>query len=127
MIKQNKSISPDMYSPLVLAYIGDVVYELNVRERLVVGHNMPVNKLHKAATGLVNAGAQSAGFKKIEEQLTEKELAVFKRGRNTHSTVPKNADMAQYRCATGLEALIGYIYLSGDTDRLSEIMSLILD
>lgn len=116
----------DEYSPLVLAYIGDAVYELYVRKKLVVGHNMPVDKLHKSATKLVNAGAQSESYKKIEEVLSEKETTIFKRGRNAKSTVPKNADMAEYRCATGLETLIGYIYLNGDKSRLDEIMSLIL-
>ena len=99
----------DEYSPLVLAYIGDAVYELYVRKNLVCGHNMPVDKLHKSATKLVNAGAQSESFKRIESMLTEKELSIYKRGRNTKSAVPKNAEMSQYRCATGLEALIGYI------------------
>ncbi len=117
----------DEYSPLVLAYIGDAVYELYVREMLVRRGNMPVDKLHKAATMTVNASAQSESFKRIEDRLTGDEIAVFKRGRNAKSAVPKNADMADYRSATGLEALIGYIYLSGGKVRLDEIMSLILD
>ena len=115
------------YSPLVLAYIGDVVYEFYVRRKLIENGNMPVDKLHRAATALVNASAQSNSFKKIESILTEKELGVFKRGRNTKSTVPKNAEMSDYRTATGLESLIGYIYLSGDDLRLDEIMTLILE
>lgn len=117
---------PEEYSPLVLAYIGDSVYELFVREMLIKRGNMPVAKLHKAATQYVNASAQSLSFKKIEEFLSDDETKVFKRGRNTSSTVPKNADMTDYRIATGLEALIGYIYLSGNMQRLDEIMSLIL-
>ena len=117
---------PDEYSPLVLAYIGDVVYELYVRTKLVAEGNMPVDKLHKKATTIVKASAQCASFMLIEDKLTEKEIAIFKRGRNAKSGVPKNADMAQYRIATGLEALIGYIYLSGDEKRLVEIMNFIL-
>jgi len=117
---------PDEYSPLVLAYIGDVVYELYVRTKLVAEGNMPVDKLHKKATTIVKASAQCASFMLIEDKLTEKEIAIFKRGRNAKSGVPKNADMAQYRIATGLEALIGYIYLSGNEARLVEIMNLIL-
>lgn len=117
----------DEYSPLVLAYIGDVVYELYIREMLVRQGNMPVDKLHKAATKFVNASAQSLCYKKIEDKLTESEINVFKRGRNAKSTVPKNADMTDYRTATGLEALVGYIYLTGEKERLDEIMSLILN
>lgn len=114
------------YSPLVLAYIGDAVFELFVREMLVSKGNKPVDKLHKAATSYVSAAAQSESFKQIEQKLTDSEMQIFKRGRNTKSTVPKNADMSQYRAATGLESLIGYIYLTGNIARLKEIMSLIL-
>lgn len=117
----------DECSPLVLAYIGDAVFELYVRKSLVDKGNKPVDKLHKAATGYVSAAAQSESFKKIEDKLTEFEMQIYKRGRNAKSTVPKNADMLQYRAATGLEALIGYIYLTGKTSRLDEIMLLILD
>ena len=101
------------YSPLVLAYVGDAVFELYVREMLVSKGNMPVDKLHKLATGYVNASAQCESYKRIEDRLTENEIAVFKRGRNTKSAVPKNAEMSDYRTATGLEALIGYIYQIG--------------
>jgi len=117
----------DEYSPLVLAYVGDAVYELYVREMLVSKGNMPVDKLHKAATNYVKASAQCESYKKIEDKLTENEIFVFKRGRNAKSAVPKNAEMSDYRTATGLEALIGYIYLSGEKQRLDDIMSLILD
>lgn len=116
----------DNYSPLVLAYIGDAVFELYVRKMLVEKGNMPVDRLHKMATGYVSAAAQSEAFKRLEENLTELEMSIYKRGRNTKSTVPKNADMAQYRMATGLEALVGYIYLKGGKDRLDEIMSIML-
>lgn len=122
----NKMGKVDEYSPLVLAYIGDVVYELYIREMLVRRGNMPVDKLHKTATQFVNCAAQCASYKKIEDKLTESEINIFKRGRNAKSTVPKNADMADYRIATGLEALVGYIYLTQDKNRLDEIMSLIL-
>ena len=115
------------YSPLVLAYIGDAVFELYVRKRLVKSTFMPVDKLHKAATGYVSATAQSGSFKKIESKLTEHEISVYKRGRNSKSTVPKNTDMIDYRIATGLETLIGYIYLMDKAERLDEIMSMILD
>ena len=117
----------EQYSPLVLAYMGDVVYELYVRKMLVLKANTQVDKLHKSAVQIVKAEAQCEAFRKIEHELTEKEIAVFKRGRNTKSSVPKHSSVAEYRTATGLEALIGYIYLTGDTNRLDYIMNLILE
>ena len=117
----------EQYSPLVLAYMGDAVYELYVRKMLVEKANMQVDKLHKAAIQYVKAEAQCEAFRKIENILTEKEMSVFKRGRNTKSSVPKHASVSEYRIATGLEALIGYIYLTGDTERLEYIMNLILE
>ena len=116
----------DEYSPLVLAYIGDAVFELYVRRKLIEAGNMPVDKLHKAATQLVNAAAQCESFKKIEGCLTDSEMAVYKRGRNAKSTVPKNMQMGQYRVATGLEALLGYMYLTGESTRLDKILSLLV-
>ncbi len=117
----------EQYSPLVLAYMGDAVYELYVRKMLVSKANTQVDKLHKSAVQIVKAEAQCEAFRKIENELTEKEMAVFKRGRNTKSSVPKHSSVAEYRTATGLEALIGYIYLTGDTNRLNYIMNLILE
>lgn len=107
------------YSPLVLAYIGDAVYELAVRS-LVVNHgSMQVNKMHKKSASLVKAETQANLIKVLEEQLTEEEHAVYKRGRNARSaTVAKHATMIDYRMATGFEALIGYLYLEGQYDRL---------
>lgn len=115
------------YSPLVLAYMGDAVYELYVRKMLVKKANTQVDKLHKAAIQYVKAEAQCEAFHKIENILTEQEMSVFKRGRNTKSSVPKHSSVAEYRTATGLEALIGYIYLTGDTNRLDYIMNSILE
>ena len=117
----------EQYSPLVLAYMGDAVYELYVRKMLVLKANTQVDKLHKSAVQIVKAEAQCEAFRKIESVLTEKEMAIFKRGRNTKSSVPKHSSVAEYRTATGLEALIGYIYLTGDTNRLDYIMNLILE
>lgn len=114
------------YSPLVLAYIGDAVYELYVRRRLVYSHNIQVDRLHKMAVSIVNSSAQAKNFHKIESILTKEEMNIFKRGRNAKSSVPKNSDMSEYKTATGLEALIGYIYLCGDKNRLDEIMNMIL-
>ena len=107
------------YSPLTLAYIGDGVYELIIRTILVNKGNCPVNRLHKKASSLVKAGAQSAIMEVIEEELTPEELSVYRRGRNAHSpTMAKHATMADYRRATGFEALMGYLYLKEDYTRM---------
>ena len=122
-----EKVPPSQYSPLTLAYIGDAVYELFVRTYLLRDANFPVNKLHKTAIGMVNAKAQSDLFQKVKESLTEDELAVYKRGRNTNSHPPKNADMVDYKSATGVEALIGYLYLMGEADRIAELMQHLVD
>lgn len=107
------------YSPLTLAYIGDGVYELIIRTILVKKGNCPVNRLHKKASSLVKAGAQSAIMEVIEEELTPEELSVYRRGRNAHSPImAKHATMADYRRATGFEALMGYLYLKEDYTRM---------
>ena len=107
------------YSPLTLAYIGDGVYELIIRTILVKKGNCPVNRLHKKASSLVKAGAQSAIMEVIEEELTPEELSVYRRGRNAHSpTMAKHATMADYRRATGFEALMGYLYLKEEYTRI---------
>lgn len=115
---------PNQYAPLVLAYIGDGVYELYVRSRVIEEHpNLPAHKLHKKTVQYVKAHAQSNSIESMLEMLTEEETAIYKRGRNAKSaTVPKNANMTEYRRATGFEALIGYVYLSGNTERLNQLM-----
>lgn len=111
------------YSPLTLAYIGDGVYELVIRTILVKKGNCPVNQLHKHASSLVKAGTQSKMMETLEPILTEEELAVYKRGRNAHSpTMAKHATMADYRRATGFEALMGYLYLKEDYSRIVELV-----
>ncbi|MCC8169039.1 MAG: Mini-ribonuclease 3 [Oscillospiraceae bacterium] len=114
----------NQYSPLALAYIGDGVYELYVRTRVIEEHpNLPAHKLHLKTVKYVKAHAQSNSIEAMLEMLTEEETSVYKRGRNAKSaTVPKNANMTEYRRATGFEALIGYTYLSGNTERLNELM-----
>ncbi|MBE7049809.1 MAG: Mini-ribonuclease 3 [Ruminococcaceae bacterium] len=118
-------VDANQVSPLSLAYIGDAVYELYIRSYIMHSVNMPVAKLHKAATKFVSAKSQSKIYHMIKDSLTEEENAVFKRGRNAHSyTSAKNADIVQYRIATGLEALIGYLYIKKDTERLEQIISM---
>lgn len=115
------------YSPLSLAFLGDSVYDTLVREQLLRQANMPVAKLHTAKIQLVCAEYQSAAYEVISEQLNEKELAVLKRGRNaTGNTVPKHADAAQYRRATAVESLFGYLFLTGQNDRIRELFEVIM-
>lgn len=120
---------PCDYSPLVLAYIGDSVYEVYVRGRIIAEHpDLPAHKLHRAAIKYVSAGAQSRSIGKIEELLSQEEEAVYKRGRNAKSpTSAKNADITDYRRATGFEALVGYLYLKKSTRRLEELMAAAFD
>ena len=114
------------YSPLVLAYIGDSVYEQYVRVRIVTEHpDLPAYKLHKTAIHYVSAEAQSRSVGKVEEILHDDEMGVYKRGRNAKSpTSAKNASIVDYRRATGFEALVGYLFLKGDADRLETVMSI---
>lgn len=126
MLTQKK---PGQFSPLTLAYIGDSVYEIFVRTRVIEEHeNMPPAKLHKFSINYVKAHAQANSVKAMLPYLTEDEEAVFKRGRNSKSyTMPKNADVGEYRMATGLEALFGFLYLSEQTERLNELMTIAYD
>lgn len=111
------------FSPLTLAYIGDTVYDLIIKTTVVEKGNAPVNKLHKLVTKFVQATAQAEHYHLIEPMLTEEEMAIYKRGRNAKSyTSAKNAGIVEYRTATGVEALIGYLFLTDQTDRLMELM-----
>jgi ribonuclease-3 family protein len=113
------------YSPLTLAYIGDGIFELVVRTVLVERKNTQAEKLHKAATKIVKAETQALLIEAIKEELTEEELAVYKRGRNAKAvTRAKNATMSEYRRATGFEALMGYLYLKGDMERMMKLIHL---
>ena len=122
----DKEINPKQLSPLNLAFVGDCVYEMLVRETLVCSANRPVNDLHRESVKYVSAKAQTEAYAKIKDILTPDETAVFKRGRNAkvgHS--PKSATEGEYHCATGVEALYGYLYLSGNIDRIRELFSVI--
>ena len=115
------------YSPLTLAFLGDSVYDTLVREYLLLKANMPVAKLHSAKIKLVCAEFQSQAYELIAEKLTEHELAVLKRGRNaTGNTVPKHADAAEYRRATAVECLFGYLYITGHEEHIKEIFTLMM-
>ena len=116
-------INPDQYSPLTLAYMGDCAYEIVIRTLLVTKANTHVDRLNKKASSLAKAVTQSQMITAIQEQLTEEELAIYKRGRNAKSyTSAKNASINDYRKATGFEALIGWLYLKGNFERMTEII-----
>ena len=123
------SKAPNLYNPLVLAYIGDSLYDVYVRSRLISENgDLSAHKLHVEAIRYVKAHGQSTAVLAIEDKLTEDELSAYKRGRNTKSfTVPKNADVGEYRRATGFEALLGWLYVKKETDRLNEIMEMAYD
>jgi len=111
------------FSPLTLAYIGDAVYEIVIRTIIVEKGNAPVNKLHHKASSLVKAVAQKEALEAILPMLTEEEEAVYKRGRNAKSyTSAKNASVIDYRIATGFEALMGFLYLMGNNERMLELV-----
>lgn len=126
MFSENSCINPKELSPLNLAFIGDCVYEMLVRERLVAEANRPVNDLHRESVKYVSAKAQTAAFQKIEPLLTEEETAVFKRGRNAKTGhQPKSASVGEYHCATGVEALFGYLYLTDNNERITYLFNAI--
>ncbi len=110
-------------SPLNLAFVGDGVYELMVRERLVSLANRPNKELHKLSVTQVRAEAQAAAIDRLMPHLSEQEVAVYKRGRNAHTS--RSGD--GYHKATGLEALFGYLYLSGNIDRVRELFLLAIE
>jgi mini-ribonuclease III len=115
-------------NPLVMAFIGDAVYEVFIRNFIVnENRDMNVHKLHVKVISYVKAHSQSEFMKRILDTLNDEESAIFKRGRNAKSgSVPKNANVTEYRMATGFEALIGYLYVTSQYDRLNEIMGKII-
>ena len=123
---KEKDIKPNELSPLTLAFIGDTVFDLLVRETLICEANRPANDLHNLAVQKVKASAQAGFVEKLLPHLTEKEISVYKRGRNAKSGhLPKNASQSDYHMATGFEALIGYLYLSDEIDRIKELFYII--
>ena len=120
---QLKDMDMRTYSPLTLAYIGDGVYELVIRTILVKKGNCPVNKLHRRASTLVRASAQSDMIKALMPELSQEESKIYKRGQNAHSaTMAKYATAADYRRATGFEALVGWLYLTRQWERMLELI-----
>ena len=107
---------------LELAYLGDTIYDLYVRRRLVIGGGR-MKDLHRAAVSQVRASAQSEALGRVEDMLTEEEQGVMRRARNVKQSVPKSATPGEYHRATAFEALLGYLYLTHQTDRLNEILT----
>lgn len=126
-ITEGWGVDLKVLSPLQLAYIGDAVYELFIRTFLIGTKNIPVNELHKEAVEYVKAKAQADITHYLENKLTEEEWQIVKRGRNAKSgSAPKNANLLDYRYATGFETLIGYLYLNGNYERILEIFTMII-
>lgn len=116
-------------NPLVLAFVGDAIYEVFIRTYLVDNNrNLSAHKLHMKAISFVKAHSQSEFMKKLQDILSDEEYEVFKRGRNAKSgTVPKNADVQEYRIATGFETLMGFLYMTEQVERLNELLKKIID
>ena len=126
MIKREDLTEIEVFDkqPLVLAMVGDAVYTLYVRTRIASKTDLKVNDINKRVSAIVNAGAQAKTFRELEENLTEREKQVARRARNTHiHSHAKNFSIEEYIHATALEALIGYLYLSGQDERLNEILN----
>lgn len=128
-INREKEIEDvDMLSPLVWAYVGDGVYEMFIRTSLVNKSNAKPHKLHLESIKYVKAKSQADIVKKIHDLLTEREQEIVRRGRNTENHhIAKNANIADYSYSTAFEALIGYLYLSKQDERLKEILNMCID
>lgn len=119
---------PELLSPLALAFVGDGVYELLAREHLLSQGNAPVGRLHSRTVELVSAAAQSDAYERIAPLLSPEEEAVYRRGRNANTTrCPKHTEPAVYRRATGVEALFGWLYLTGHVARANELFGVIVE
>lgn len=127
-LKSYKIERPEDLPVLVLAYVGDAVYELAVREYLIGTGLVKVNRLHNETVKYVNAGAQAKVLHMLEGMFTADEAAVVRRGRNAKSPhTPRSTGMIEYRRSTALECLIGFLYLKGETGRLAEIIAAALE
>ena len=125
---QMKEVDVHSYTPLTLAYIGDSIYDLIIKSLVINQGNRQVNKLHKETSMYVQASTQSLMMRAMQEELTEEEHAVYKRGRNAKSVSPaKNQSITDYRRATGFEALLGYLYLKKEWKRMLDLVKIGLD
>jgi ribonuclease III family protein len=125
LLPGNLKTDPKLLNPLTLAYMGDAILEVYVRQHLIAKKAAKPHLLHKLATRYVSAKAQSRALMRLQEELTDEEQWMVKRGRNTKSgTIPKNADIMEYRNSSGFECLLGYLYLIGSHERLESIITM---
>ncbi len=125
---QMQEVDVKTYSPLALAYIGDCIFDLVIKSLVLNEGNKPVQKLHRETSMYVQASSQSKMMRRLQEELTEEEHQVYKRGRNSKTVSPaKNQSVTDYRRATGFEALIGYLYLKREYRRMLELVKLGID
>lgn len=123
-----KDVDVRTFSPLALAYIGDSVFDIIIRTKVVAKGNVPVSKMHKACSDVVRASSQAALLDAIFNELNDEEKEVVRRGRNAKSkTTAKNASMIDYRNATALEALVGYLYITGQVERMQQLVKIGLE
>jgi ribonuclease-3 family protein len=113
-------------SSLALAYLGDAVLEIHIREYVIRMGKTKIDQLHRSAVKFVNAKAQSKVYDSIQDMLKDDELVIIRKGRNAKKNIPKNVEMVDYRKSTGVEALLGYLFLKGDTDRVNELVNYII-
>ncbi len=123
LFEQVKLPKVNTFSPNVLAYIGDSVYELFIRHIILSGGNKPMFKLHEEAKRFSSGKGQVAIYEKIKDDFTEKEEVMFKKGRNSKvGSYSKNLELAEYKIATGIECVFGYLYVTGEIDRITELI-----
>ena len=121
---KDPNLDPNTIKPLALAYLGDTIFDVYVRSLLVASGQQDAHKLHEKATKLVNAASQARLMRMLLDKLTEEEMTVYKHGRNQHPySLPKNQSPVDYKTATGLEALLGYLYLNNREDRVIELLN----
>ncbi len=124
MLKNDNIIIKDMkdYPPIVLAYLGDAVFELLVRTSMVTGGKRKIKEIHLDTVQIVNAESQAKVLREVFDDLSDEEKDIVRRGRNAKSTPPRHTDNGDYRMSTGFEALLGYLYLKGNTLRIEELV-----
>ena len=113
-------------SSLALAYLGDAVLEIHIREYVIRMGKTKIDQLHRSAVKFVNARSQSKVYDSMQDILTDEELTIIRKGRNAKKNIPKNVDMVDYRKSTGVEALLGYLFLKGDNERINELVKYII-
>jgi len=120
--ENNEPLNLREYSPIVLAYIGDAVFELLVRTSMVIGGKRKIKDIHLDTVQIVNAESQAKVIREVFEDLSDEEKDIVRRGRNAKSTPPRHADNGDYKMSTGFEALLGYLYLKGDLKRIDQLV-----